>query len=175
MAFNGLFTIDQGTDPTSFSLNDVSTGSDPGLTGRRIYLFLYDGTTLVPSGTSTDYIDWPLSDRSTKTLTGILQKDYSINIEVQWISSSPLAPPSTYVYNILQTFTDNLRLFSYGLTQMQASNPLLPSDNDWYYNKMKLRLFIEDADETTEFNDQINAQLSLNSGYKLEVNKNAYF
>lgn len=58
-------------------------------TGRKIYLEKVGGTYLVPDGTTTDYIDWPLSDGATKTLTDILDRDYSLSMLVEWESSSP--------------------------------------------------------------------------------------
>lgn len=175
MSFNGLFTISQGTDTTSFTITDASTGSDPNLTGRRVYLFLSDGTTLTPEGSSTDYIDWPLVAGATLTLTGILSRDYSLNIQVQWLSSSPLPSPSTYIFSELNTFTENSMLFEYGLTQMQAGNPLLIEDNNWFANRIKLSVFVNDAQLSESFNDQYNSQLSLNAAYKMQQNANTLF
>lgn len=177
MAFNGAFSISQGTDTKSFSLTDASTGTDAGLTGRRIYLYLSDGSTLTPTGSSTPYINWPIVSGigDVITLTGILQKDYSINVNVVWISSSPLPPPSTYTLSILKTFTANIQLFAYGLTQLQAGNPLLVNDNGYFPNKSKLRVLIEDAIDCETFNDQYNSQLSLNAAYALQVNAKCYF
>lgn len=177
MSFSGHFSISQGIDVQSFSLTDDSTGSDPNLTGRRIYLYLSDGSTLTPVGSSTPYINWPLVSGigDVITLTGILMKDYSINVTVVWISSSPLSPPSTYTLAILNTFTGNIRLFSYGLTQLQAGNPLLINDNGYFPNKSKLRVLIEDAEDAETYNDQYNSQLSLNAAYALQVNAKSYF
>lgn len=177
MAFNGAFSISQGVDPTSFSLTDTSTGADGGLTGRRIYLYKSDGTTLVPTGSSTTYINWPLVSGigDVINLTGILAKDYSLNITVVWVSSSPLSPPSTYTLAILKTFTGNIQLFAYGLTQLQAGNPLLVNDCGYFPNKSKLRVLIDDAINCETFNDQYNSQLSLNAAYALQVNAKSYF
>lgn len=177
MAFNGAATITQGIDVTSFIVTDSSTGADAGLTGRRIYLYLSDGSTLTPPGSATPYINWPLVSGigDVITLTGILAKDYSINITVLWISSAPLSPPSTYTFATLKTFTGNIQLFAYGLTQMQAGNPLLVNDNGYFPNKSKLRVLIEDAIDCQNYNDQYNSQLSLNEAYKLQVNAKSYF
>jgi len=177
MAFNGAASVSQGVDPTSFSIEDVSTGSDAGITGRRVYLYLSDGSTLTPSGSSTTYIDWPIVSGigDVLTLTGILNRDYSLNVQVQWISSSPLPSPSTYLFSVLTTFTANLRLFLYTLTQLQAGNPLLIEDNDWFENKSKVNQLVEDADNATLYNDQYNAQLALNAAYKYYQNGNTYF
>lgn len=174
MSFNGNFSISQGTDISSFTLTDTSTGSDAGLTDRRIYLFHPDGTTLVPIGSTNAYIDWPIAN-STITIS-LLDKDYALRIEVDWISSAPLAPPSTYTQTILYAFTSNSEDFYAGLTRMQASNPVLVNDNHFYDNKMKLRLFIEDAlDAVANMNDVYLAQNCLNQAYDLIVNQQVNF
>jgi len=177
MSFVGQFSISQGTDVQSFSLTDTSIGADANLTGRKIYLYLSDGTTLVPAGSSTPYINWPLvaGIGDVINLTGILKKDYAINATIVWASSSPLAPPSVYTYALLKTFTGNIQLFAYGLTQLQAGNPLLVNDNGYFPNKSKLRVLIEDAIDCETFNDQYNSQLSLNAAYALQVNAKSYF
>lgn len=174
MSFNGAVTISQGIDPTSFTITEASTGSDPNLTDRKIYLNKSDGTTLVPPNSANSWIDWPIGNGPI-TLTGILNQDYSLNIQVVWVSSSPLAPPSTYVQFQLKTFTGNLELFDYTLTQQMAGNKLLSSDNNFLPNKELLRLYIDNAVGATSFNDQYNAQLNLNAGYNMQVNQNTFF
>lgn len=175
MSFNGSFSISQGTDATSFSLSDTSTGSDTQLSDRRIYLYLANGTTLTPPNSSTPYIDWPIASGPTIALTGILQQDYSINIVVNWISNAPLPSPSTYTAAILNTFTANLELFDYSLTQLQSANPLLVGDNRYFPNKSQLRIYIDNAVNSTTYNDQYQAQLNLNAGYKMQQNRQYLF
>lgn len=177
MSFNGAASISQGVDPTSFSLTDTSTGSDTNLTIRQIFLYLSDGSTLTPPGSSTPYILWPISAGigDVINLTGILKRDYSINVTVLWVSSSPLAPPSTYIFSTLKTFIGNISLFAYGLTQLQAGNPNLVNDNNYFPNKSKLRVLIEDAIDAATYKDQYNSQLSLNAAYKMQVNAKYLF
>jgi len=176
MAFNGAFTIGLGTDPTSFTLNDTSTGSDTNLTDRRIFLYKADGTTLVPVGSPTTYIDWPLSAGASITITGLIAQDYCLNIEVDWISSSPLAPPSTYTLTILTAFTGNSEQFNGTLIQMQATNPLLVNDNKWFENASKLRQYIENAVNAANPMNNIGlSQSSLNLAYQLIQNATTYF
>ena len=174
MSFNGSFSISQGTDPISFTLTDTSTGSDGGLTDRRIYLFHPDGTTLVPTGSVNSYIDWPIANNSI-TLS-LLDKDYALRIEVDWISSSPLPPPSSYSETIPYAFTSNSENFYGSLTRMQSSNPLLVNDGDFFKNKSELRTHIDDATQAIdEMNDVFLAQSALNDAYKLILNQQVYF
>lgn len=177
MSFNGSFIVTQGVDPSGFSLTDNSVGTDAGITTRRVSLLLADGTPLTPAGSSTPYILWPIVSGigDVLTLTGILPKDYSLNISVLWVSSAPLSPPSTYTYNQLNTFTANLRIFSYFLTQEISANANLLNDNGFFPNKSKLRVLIDDAVECNTFNDQSNAQKSLDAAYKMQQNQKSYF
>ena len=80
MAFTAQFQVSQGGNPNNIVLTDTSSGgSDPNLTGRKIYLIKSDGTFLTPAGSSTDYILWPIADASI-TLSDILDGDYSLNL-----------------------------------------------------------------------------------------------
>jgi len=172
--FNGNFSISQGVDYQSFTLTDTSTGTDPSLIDRKVYLFKADGTTLTPIGASNAYIDWPISQSS--IVINLLDRDYALRIECDWLSSSPLPSPSTYTQTILNAFTSNSENFYAGLTRMQASNPLLVSDNNFYSNKSKLRLFIDDAVQSvTEMQDVYLAQNSLDEAYNLISNQQVYF
>lgn len=177
MSFNAAFSVSQGVDPKSFSLTDTSTGTDGNLTGRRITLYMADGTPLTPAGSSTPYILWPIvaGIGDVIALTGILPRDYALNISVSWISSSPLPGPSSYIYSLLKTFTANIQLFAYGLTQLQAGNPLLVNDNGYFPNKSKLRVLIEDAIDSATYNDQYTSQKSLDAAYALQINAKSYF
>ena|ERR1700743_1405646 len=177
MSFVGSFSISQGIDPTSFSLTDTSVGTDANLTNRQIYLYMADGTTLTPKGSSTPYIPWPIVSGigDVLNLNNILPRDYSLNIQGIWISSSPLPSPSSYTYSQLNTFTANIRTFAYYLTQEISANPNLLNDNGFFPNKSKLRVLIEDAIDCNEFNDQSNAQKSLDAAYKMQQNQKSLF
>lgn len=173
--FNGSFLVSQTSDFQSIVLTDTSSGSDTNLTDRQITLFKADGTTLVPPNSSTTYIDWPLSDGSTITLTGILAQDYSLNIQVNWISSSPLSPPSTYTEQLLETFTGNIEAFLAGLSVQQSANPPRISDNGYFYNKMKMWVLVDDAQNTSSDGNQFAAQQAITACYEFINNQTVYF
>lgn len=168
MSFNGSFAVSLGATPLSFVLTDNSTGSDTNLTDRRITLYMADGSVLVPVGSTLTYIDWPIGNGP--ITISLLTQDFSLNISVQWISSSPLAPPSTYALASLNTFTGNSQLADYGLTQQMVANWLLAQDDHFLSNKELLQLYIENAVNATTYNDQFNAQLNLNAAYELTSN-----
>jgi hypothetical protein len=89
MAFNPSFTVKQlYATPNILRVTDTSTGSDANITGRRVFLRKDDGTYLVPSGTTTDYIDFPLSLGSYIDID-VLDKDYAFEYKVQWLGNDP--------------------------------------------------------------------------------------
>jgi hypothetical protein len=162
MAFNGSFAVSQGADISQFTLTDNSTGTDAGLTGRRIYLLTTDGTTLVPEGNTLEYIDWPLVATIGDTITiDVLEKDYAITIFVTWVSSAPLASPSSYEYTYMQLFSGYTNQFLYGLIQKMAANPLLSSDKNFYYNLSKVYTDLDNATLAVANSDQYSAQMAL--------------
>lgn len=169
MAFAGNFSVSQGVDSTSFTITDTSTGSDPSLTGRTITLALVNG-----SGLGNSPVNWPLSDGSTKVLTGYLPRDYSVNITVSWTSSSPI-PGSTYTKTALYTFTGNTNAFIYSLIQDLAAQQNLSNDNGFYQNLGLLQTNVDSANTATTYGDQFSAQSALDRAYYLQTNQNLFF
>lgn len=162
MAFNGSFAVTQGADISQFTLTDNSTGSDGNMTDRRIYLFKIDGTTLVPEGTTVTYVDWPIVSLIGDEITiDVLDKDYAITIFVSWISSAPLASPSSYEFTYMQLFSGYTNQFLYGLIQQMAANPLISSDKNFYYNLSKAYTDLDNATLAVANNDQYSAQQAL--------------
>lgn len=169
MAFAGDFSVSQGVDVQSFTITDASTGSDPNLTGRTISLLKIDNTQL--SGST---INWPLSDGSTKLISGLLTRDFSLNILVTWASSSPI-PGSTYSKNHIVTFTGNSNEFAYGLLQQIAANQSITSDNGFLMNLALVNSDIQNAIRANSYLDQGNAQAALDRIYNFIVNQQFYF
>lgn len=169
MAFNGDFSVSQGLDIQSFTITDTSTGSDPALTGRTISLFLQDNQLLGGS-----VIPWPLSDGSTKLISSLLLRDYSLNIVVDWQSSSPI-PGSTYSKSYIVTFTGNSNQFAYGLLQQIAANKALTKATDFMYNLFLVNSDINNANRANDFEDQGSAQDALDRIYYKIVNQSYFF
>jgi hypothetical protein len=169
MAFTANFSVSQGVDVTSFQLQDTSTGSDPALTERTISLIQTDGTLL---GGAT--IAWPLSMGSTITISGLLTRDYSLNILVVWTSSAPI-PGSTYTKNAITTFTGNSNDFAYSLIQQIASNQAITQDTNYLYNLALVNSDILNAERANTYADQTSAQLALNRIYNYIINQAYYF
>lgn len=170
MAFTGDFSAGQGLNIRNIILTDTSTGSDPSLTGRTVYLYQSDNSLL---GGST--VDWPLSSGSTLTISDILTPwDFSLNILVTWQSSSPI-PGSTYSTNHLATFTGNSNSFAYSLLQQISSNQAITRDTNYLYNLALVNSDILNAIRANDFGDQGAAQESLNRIFNFYVNRSFYF
>ncbi len=172
MAFNGNFSTSQTSDATSFVLTDTSTGTDSNIVSRTIYLYKTDGTLLTGAA-----IDWPVVSVTgdTKTLSGVLTKDYSLNIVVTWTSSSPLSSPSTYTKTVITTFTGNLNEFLYSLIQRISATRNLVNDNNFYKSLSALYTEIDNAVQATNYSNQFSAQAALDRGYALQQNQNLFF
>ena len=65
--------------PSTISFTDTSTGSDVAITKRRIYLLQANGTYLVPSGVTTNYVDWALANSSISL--DVLSKDSALTVK----------------------------------------------------------------------------------------------
>lgn len=170
MAFNGNYTVTQGTDLTGMQFQDTSSGSDSNITARTIYLYTISGALLVGAA-----IDWPLSASVPFTVTGIMAKDYSLSAVVVWTSSSPLAPPSTYTKTEIITFIGYTNQFIYSLIQQIAANNTILNDNDFQQNLIKIRNERINAIDATTYSDQFSAQSALDRAKFLIDNKTYFF
>lgn len=139
-------------------LEDTSTGTDVAIAKRRVTLQKSDGTYLVTSGTTTTYMDWSLSFNFIDL--NVLDRDYALNITVQWLNSSNTV---LYTKTLLFDFTTYSELFYYSLTQYQTANPNIINDTKFYTNKLKLRTCIDEANQAISVGSDIqSSQAALN-------------
>lgn len=146
MALTPNFAISQTFGlPSIITLQDTSTGSDPAIVTRRVYLRKDDNTFLTPVGTSTEYISWPYASSSISI--DALDKDYGLDVVVQWLDNS-----SAVLYDkvILAGLTLYNKTYSYQLTQMLSGNPLLINDDGFFERKATVREAIESGNEALE-------------------------
>lgn len=169
MSFTGNFSASQGLNPANFVLTDTSSGSDPALTGRTVYLYEADSTLLGGSP-----INWPFTDGSTIPINGLLTWDFSLNIVVTWQSSAPI-PGSTYTKAQIITFTGNSNDFAYSLVQQISSDQAITRDTDYLYNLALVNSAILNAERANSYGDQGAAQQQLNFIYNYYVNRSFYF
>ena len=156
--------------PSVITLTDTSTGSDVTITSRRVYLLQSNGTFLVPTGTTTDYIVWPLANSSIDL--DVLTEDTALSITVQWMSSTNTVVTSK---TISFAFTAYNETFYYGLTESQVANSNLSASTNWYQTKLILRVELDSANQAILFaSDIYSAQSALNRATYISTNQ-AYF
>lgn len=154
---------------TVATFTDNSTGL-VGVTGRLIYLRKYDGTYLVPTGTTTDYVFWAAASSSINI--DVLDKDYCLDVTVVWYSGSTVAGTVTN----LVLFTAYSELFLRQLTQAVAANRTLITRKNYWENKIKLRTLVDDAEQAVSLiNDQTIATFCLDEAKKLTDNLPIFF
>ncbi len=167
MAYNLMFSVQETANPAQILLVDQSTGSDGNLTSRAIYLYQANSQLLVAA------IDWPLAD-NTITLD-VLQQDYALDIRVTAISSSPLAPPSSYTYAQIFAFTGFGELFYYQLTQSQTAQPGIIQDQNFYNNKSILRTELDSAKLAISVGEDIYGAQGCIIRYQYMIQQQNYF
>jgi hypothetical protein len=145
------FTVSSNiTTPSLMTLTDASTGSDGAITQRRVYLQEFDASYLVPSGTTTDYVEWAYAS-STKNIDA-LDKDYALNVIVQWLDVSNVV---LYTKTILVEFNSYARTYRLKLIKAQAANPKLVNGQNYFDVLSQLTVFIDGANEAVTLGGDI--------------------
>lgn len=167
------FTLSQILgNPSGIVLNDTSTGTDVAVTQRRIYLQKYDGTYLVPSGTLTSYIAWPLGVSTSITINP-LDKDYALSVLVQWLNVGNTVLYSKTILSVFNMYASTLDDF---LISGQQANPSKINDTNYYLNRIKLRVAINDAiNSISDMSDITNSQQACDRGNYFVDNQSNLF
>jgi hypothetical protein len=176
MAITVSYTVQQVIGaPQNIVMVDTSTGSDAAAVSRRIYLRTANNTHLVPSGETTDYIEWPLLDGNTITLD-VLDKDYALSIILAYVN---VGGSLLYAATTLDSFTLYNESFYYSLTQAQASQsnpPPIIQDTNYYSNKLQLRTLIDSGNQALSLGaDIVSAQNCYNMATALVAQQNLWF
>jgi hypothetical protein len=173
MALSPAFIIAPGTDVSGYTLTDTSTGSDGAIASRRIYNQTSIGTYIVPTGTITDYIPFPLSDGSSISVTEMLTVDYALSITVQWLDAS-----NNVLYTLTQSFcfVGNDEQFMYGIVQGVSANNSILQNRNFILNCFRLAMFTTYAQKAVETgNDIYSSQILLSSAQGMINKSSAYF
>lgn len=172
MAYTLSFLVSQGVDSTAFSLTDTSTGSDAAVVTRRITCTTLGGTILVPTGTSTTYIEFPFSDGASISVA-VLPIDYAMTIRLDYINIA-----GTALYSLSQNypFTGNDDDFDYSLTQFLVGNQSLLQDTTYVINRFTFRMLVDAASQAVTTGNDINSsQFLLDLAQDYVDNQTKYF
>ncbi len=176
MAFDADYTVSQSS-PSTITLTDTSTGADATITGRKIYLYKYNSTTIVPANNPTGqiWIDWALADTEI-TLTDIFDTDVCLNIYVVWVTPTPDSG-NTYTKNNAYCFKDYNEEFMEALTAETAvAQPNIVNSTNYIYNWMQLRLYVDAASQiVVDASDVTNGEQLINAANQIRTNQSFYF
>lgn len=172
MSFTPSFTTSQTLgSPSIVNYQDTSVGSDINITQRRVFLNTALATYIVPTGTSTSYIQWGIAQSS--IAINVLQVDMCLLVLVEWLDIGNNVLYSATQLCIYTLYSEN---FYYGLTQNQTSSPNIVNDTNYYNNKMILRCSIDEANNAAVYgNDILSSQSALDRAQELIDNQYKYF
>ncbi len=176
MAFTGDFEISQNYPATNeVTLTDSSTGSDGNLIERRVYPRNSAGVLTLPSGNTLGYVLWNLP-LATPITIDLLPRDIALNVEVVYLSSSPL-PASDYDVTKLFVPTKYTKTFVYNRSQDLAAQQSIGNDTTWFEYYSRLQSLIDTAElaGTDDILDIQDAQTALDSAAFIMQNQNNYF
>lgn len=172
-SFSQSFTVSQTpANPSIVILTDTSTGSDPLINSRRIYITDCNGNPIVPSGTTTNYIVWELPNNPISL--NILTQDTAVNIRVDWLAQNP----STVLYTLNNNYClcEFGKQFFYYLIQLQSLNYNIIQDSNYWNNVGIFWTNIIGAINAVQIGDDIFAsQTCLNREINMQQNQLYYF
>ena len=158
-------------EESTVTITSVTVGTDAAVTQRRVYLQTASGEFLVPTGTSTDYIQWAIADSAIDI--DCLDKDYGLRIVTQWLNVSNVVLYDSEQFVGLTLYNES---FDYLTTQLMASNKLLINDNSFWSNKSKLRTLIDAGNNAITFADDLdNAQSCYDDATELRLGSQYLF
>jgi hypothetical protein len=177
MSFTGTFTVTQNSNFANLTINDTSSYAGEGqgtFSGRRVYLYKIDGTTLVPSGTTTAYVDFPFSAGASLLISGVLNTDYLLLINVVWLSNNP-QPGSIYSVQDIKGYLNYLKQFRSGQVSNLSDDPNILNDTNWYTDLFKLQTEINNAEESAADGQQYSGQAAINRALYLTQHSQFFF
>lgn len=172
MSFSPAFTVSQSAaTPNIIVLQDTSTGVDASITQRRIYITDNEGAYIVPSGTSTDYIVWPLATNPISL--NVLTQDTAANIFVEWLDVS-----NTVLYDDDNDYPliEYGKQFYFYLIQQLALNPSTYQDSNYASNLALFWTYIIGAINAINIGSSLSAsQALMNKETDMQNNQSKYF
>lgn len=168
------FTASQNSgSPSVCTFVDTSTGNDSDITQRRIYLLQANGEYLVPSGTTTDYVQWDYAQSSISL--EVLSQDTALSVTVEWLDVSNAVLYTKTIAFGFDAFGQN---FLYGLSdgQVPIVFPPVVLSTDYYKNKVQFYCYLISASQAISYASDIQkAQAAYDSDQNMISNSSIYF
>lgn len=172
MSFVPSIAVSQlAATPQNITVVDDSVGSDPAITGRKLFIQTAQGTYLVPTGNSTDYITWILAN--TSITVDVLTSDQCVNIICQWINVSGTV---LYEYENQYALAEYNKQFLVSLVSAQGLTPGIVQDANYSGNMATFWVNITAGINQVEFAADIQGgQNCFNMATYMRQNANLYF
>ena len=172
MSFVPSIAVSQlAATPQNITVIDDSVGSDVAIVGRRLYIQTAQGTYLVPSGTSTDYITWILAN--TSITVDVLTEDQCVNIICQWLDVSNNV---LYSYENQYPLAEYNKQFLVSLVSAQGLTPGIVQDANYSGNMATFWVNITAGINQVEFAADIQGGQNLfNQATYMRLNANLFF
>lgn len=154
------------------TFTDTSTGSDGGLTSRKIFIRLANGNWLTTSGQSTTSASetWAIGD--TSIALDILSSSTTANVTVQWLTGSTV----TYTKTILMEWDLYDYVFLFELLSAQTSFPAVNANQGYWPNSWFMCTNLFQSEQAVELMDDLySSQAALDRNQLLINNENLYF
>ena len=151
---------------------DTSTGSDVGLTSRRISVLLANGNYLTAAGESTTiaYITWPIADLS--LVVDLLTSSTTARVTVDWLTGSTV----TYTKTLLQEWDLYDYVFAFQQGSNMTANPGIIQDQNYYSNFFAFITNIWNSENAVEVGDDLySSQGALDVNQNMINNSSLYF
>lgn len=155
--------------PNIIILSDTSSGTDGAVVGKRVYITNALGQYITPTGNTTNYIIWSLSDSTIPI--NILTEDTACYIFVEWVNSDGTA---LYTDSNTFCFSEYNKQFAYSL--VQGLVPPVTLNTNYSSALASLWVSIKGAINAIEFASDIQAsQNCLNQGTYLRLNQQYFY
>lgn len=172
MALTPSFTAIEGlSNPNLVTFTDTSTGSDGTIVARYVFVQLWDGSYLVPAGSTTNYIIWDYANST--IIVDLLTKSQAVTVTVNWYADVTANPVYTSSQDIEWGLYDYLNLFE--LLQTQTSNPQIINSSDFYDNCLNMIVNLFQAENAViNMHDVYSSQAAFDRNYFLMKYQNTF-
>lgn len=154
------------------TFTDTSTGTDLGLTSRKIFVRLANGNWLTTAGESTTSASetWAIAD--TTIVLSLLTQSTTANVTVQWLTGTTV----TYTKTILMEWDLYDCLFLYGLLSAQTSSPAKTDTQGYWPNSFQMITNLFQSEQAVELMDDLySSQGALDRNQYFINNENLFF
>ena len=174
MAFVPDFSFEEFSGaPANVLGTDLSTDVPGTVASRKIYFIQADGTYLVPTGTTTNYIDWALATNPI-TIADLLSQDTAVDARVDWLDSGGVVVDTLTKAVLWQEFGRN---FYDGLvlSQVPITLPSIQNSTNYWDNLSMLQSLLNSSYQAIVRNSDVYSSQVCNDAVQNIINNQQYY